>query len=177
MTTILLLLSVIIVLACGILYLSWLAAQKTESMDKLLARQTALLVKMQENFRSRNSIDAVAQNAEIIYQDLLQHISPIVQSAEIPARESEHHPLWRTLGGLVDEYSKNPYVLESLRRLIKLDGDMARGVDAFLARSEKLLRHLSACEPDGLLTSTFADGLLGQSMTILAQAKQLAQNN
>ncbi|MCL1785975.1 MAG: hypothetical protein FWG39_02385 [Alphaproteobacteria bacterium] len=176
MQTIILLLSVVIVLVCGILYLSWTGVRKTKNMEKLLARQTGLLAKMQENFRGRNSIDAIAQNAEIIYQDLLQHISPVARAAGTSLRESEQHQLWRTLGGIIDEYSKNPYVLETLRKLIKLDSDIARGADAFLARSEKLLRHLAASDPDGLLASTFADGLLGQTMTLLSQAKQLAQN-
>jgi len=177
MTIMLLLLSIIIILFCGIVYLSLANAQRIRKLEQLLARQTGLLSKMQENFQRRNSIDAIAQNAEIIYQDLLQHIMPIVKAAEIVPRESEQHSLWRTLGGLIDEYSRNPYVLENLRRLIKLDGDIARGADAFLGRSEKLLRHLAASDPDGLLAATFAEGLMGQTMTLLSQAKQLAQNN
>ncbi|MCL2758078.1 MAG: hypothetical protein FWE64_02020 [Alphaproteobacteria bacterium] len=176
MEIVILLLFVIIALAGAALFVGMTARGKITTLEKVVSRQTALLTKMQENFRARNASDACVQNAEIIYQDLLQHIAPIAKAVEIPPRESEQHPLWRTLGGLVDEYSRNPYVLESLRRLIKLDSDIARGTDTFLLRSERLLHHLATSDPDGLLAATFADGLLGQAMTLLSQARQLAQN-
>lgn len=161
--------------AIAILFVSAGIRRRVGTMERLLARQSGLLLKMRENFRARAASDTVAQNAEIIFQDLLQHVSPIVRAMEIAPRETEEHLLWRTLGGLADEYARNPYVLENLRRLIKLDGDVSRCADAFLVRAEKLLRYLAAGDPDGLLASTFAEGLLGQTMTLLSQAKQLAQ--
>ena len=80
------------------------------------------------------------------------------------------------MGGILDEYGKNPFVLEKLRRAIKLDSEVARSVDNYLTRAESLLRHLSSTEQDGLLSATFTDGLLGQSITFFGQAKQLAMS-
>ena len=150
---------------------------RTKKTEQMLAHQAAILSKMQGTFHARAATDAIASNAEIIYQDLLQHITPVAKALEAPKRSTSEHELWRTLGGIVDEYDKNPYVLEQLRRLIKLDQNIMRSVDSFLARSEHLLRHLVSADADGLLAATFADGLLGQTMTLLNQAKQLAQNN
>jgi len=151
--------------------------KRIRTLEQVAAHQSATLNKMFAATRARTAISTVAENAEIIYQDLLQHAGPIVRALEIPGRESDEHALWRALGGVLDEYNRNPFVLEQLRRLIKLDATVARAVDAFLARSEQLLRSLAATDPEGLLASTFADGLLGQAMTFLSQAKQLAQNN
>ena len=169
----------LVVLALTVISASFSArmSRRLNVMEQLLARQSGILAKLQGTLRARAVSDAVAQNTEIIFQDLLQHISPIAKAIEVAPRDTEEHPLWRTLGGLIDEYARNPFVLENLRRLVKLDSDIARSADAFLTRSEKLLRHLADNDPDGLLGSTFTDGLLGQAMTLLSQAKQLAQGN
>ena len=92
-------------------------------------------------------------------------------------RSTPEHPLWRALGGILDEYAKNPFVLEKLRRSIKLDSEVARNIDNYMHRADTFLQHLTTTEPDGLLSATFTDGLLGQSLTFFAQAKQLAANN
>ncbi|MCL2017867.1 MAG: hypothetical protein FWG80_03810 [Alphaproteobacteria bacterium] len=169
----------LIVLAVSMISLSVSAraSQRIKAMELLLARQSAVLVKTQGIYRARAAAEIIAQNADMLYQDLLQHILPITRALEIQPRDTAEHPLWQTLGGMVDEYAKNPYVLENLRKMIKLDPDTARSADAFLTRAEKLLRHLSDNDPDGLLASAFADGLLGQIVTLLFQAKQLAKDN
>ena len=46
-----------------------------------------------------------------------------------------------------------------------------------MRRADNFLHHLTTTEPDGLLSNTFTDGLLGQSLTFFAQAKQLATQN
>jgi hypothetical protein len=38
------------------------------------------------------------------------------------------------------------------------------------------LQYLTTTEPDGILATTFTDGLLGQSLTFFNQAQQLAEN-
>ena len=74
----------------------------------------------------------------------------------------------------MDEYAKNPFVLEKLRRCIKLNPDVSRNTDNYMNRADALLQHLTATDPDGILTATFTDGLLGQSLTFFAQARALA---
>ncbi len=142
-----------------------------------MADQYALISKMQAALRSRYATNAIAENSEIIYQDLLQHVIPIMRAADVSPRNSDEHPLWRALGGLMDEYGKNPFALEQLRRAIKLDGNVTRATDAFLIQAETLLKRLNDLDGNNLLGTAFADGLLGQTMTLLAQAKQLAKNS
>ena len=91
-------------------------------------------------------------------------------------RNTNEHPLWRALGGIMDEYSKNPFALEKLRRCIKLDTNIAHNVNNYISRANKLLQYLTTTDPDGILASTFTDGLLGQSLTFFNQAQQLAEN-
>ena len=67
--------------------------------------------------------------------------------------------------------------MEKLRRCIKLDAEVARSVDNYMSRADGFLQHLTTTEPDGILTSTFTDGLLGQSLTFFAQARALAAQN
>lgn len=134
------------------------------------------IVKLYTVLKNKLSTNAVAENAEIVYQDLLQNIVPIMRELEISPRTTDEHILWRHLGGIIDEYGKNPFVLEKLRRGIKLNPNIARNVDLFLAQANKLLAHLSETDSSGLLSATFTDGLLGQSITLFAQGKQLANN-
>lgn len=149
---------------------------KIKHQTKTLSHQYALMVKMQSILKSKYATNVVTENAEMIYQDLLQNLIPIMAAIDIMPRATAEHPLWRALGGILDEYAKNPFALEKLRRSIKLDSEVARSVDNYLNRAEGLLRHLSATEQDGLLSATFTDGLLGQSITFFGQAKQLAND-
>ena len=141
---------------------------------KTQEHQYALIVKMQSVLKNKSATNAVAENAEMIYQDLLQNLIPVMAAIDIMPRNTAEHALWRALGGIMDEYAKNPFALEKLRRAIKLDSEVARCIDNYMRRADNFLHHLTSTEPDGLLSSTFTDGLLGQSLTFFAQAKQLA---
>ena len=74
----------------------------------------------------------------------------------------------------MEKKKKNPFALEKLRRCRKLDAEIARNVDNYMTRADSFLHHLTTTEPEGILAATFTDGLLGQSLTFFAQAKQLA---
>lgn len=144
------------------------------ALEKNAGFQYNLIVKIQSLLKSKSATNAVAENAEMIYQDLLQNLIPILAALDIMPRNTSEHPLWRTLGGLIDEYAKNPFVMEKLRRAIKLDSEVKRNVTNYMNRADNLLKHLSESEPDGILTKTFINGLLGQSLTFFTQAYQLA---
>ncbi len=164
----------IIALTVGIgIYIYKLNTRMT-SITRTLEHQYNLIIKIQSTLKTKYATNAIAENAEMIYQDLLQSLIPIMAAIDIMPRNTPEHPLWRALGGIMDEYAKNPFALEKLRRSIKLDSEIARNVDNFMHRADSFLHHLTTTEPDGLLASTFTDGLLGQSLTFFAQAKQLA---
>lgn len=146
-------------------------------LNKTLEHQYNLLVKIQSVLKNKSATNAVAENAEMIYQDLLQNLIPVMAAIDIMPRNTPEHALWRALGGIMDEYAKNPFALEKLRRAIKLDSEVARSIDNYIRRADNFLHHLTTTEPDGLLSNTFTDGLLGQSLTFFAQAKQLATQN
>ncbi len=152
-------------------------SSKIKVLEKTLTHQYALMVKIQSVLKSKYATNVVTENAEMIYQDLLQNLIPVMASIDIMPRSTSEHPLWRALGGIMDEYAKNPFALEKLRRAIKLDSEVARSVDNYLRRADGFLTHLNASEPDGILSATFTDGLLGQSLTFFEQAKQLAMQD
>ena len=132
------------------------------------------MVKIQSILKNKSATNAIAENAEIIYQDLLNNLIPVSAALDIMPRNTSEHPLWRTLGGMLDEYAKNPFVMEKLRRAIKLDSEIKRCVTNYMTHADNLLKHLNSTEPDGILTSTFINGLLGQSLTFFTQAYNLA---
>lgn len=142
--------------------------------NKTMAQTYGLVAKMQTTLKSKSATNAVAENAEMIYQDLLQSLIPVMAAIDVMPRATSEHPLWRALGGIMDEYAKNPFTLEKLRRAIKLNAEVARSIEKYIARADRLLAHLATSEPDGILAATFTDGLLGQSMTFFAQARSLA---
>ena len=144
------------------------------NINKTLEFQYNLIVKMQSVLKNKSATNAVAENAEMIYQDLLQNLIPIMAAINIMPRNTNEHPLWRALGGIMDEYAKNPFALEKLRRAIKNDAEVSRNINNYIARADGLLQHLTKTEPDGMLAATFTDGLLGQSLTFFAQANALA---
>ncbi len=147
-------------------------------ITKTLEHQYNLISKIQSTLKNKYATNAIAEHAEMIYQDLLQTLIPIMAAIDVMPRNTSEHPLWRALGGIMDEYAKNPFTLEKLRRCIKLDSEVARNIDNFMNRANNFLCHLTNTEPDGILSTTFTDGLLGQSLTFFTQAKQLAiQNN
>lgn len=164
----------VIVLQLGILYLLYTTNSRVREITKTLTHQYNLIVKIQSVLKNKSATNAVAENAEMIYQDLLQNLIPIMAAIDVMPRNTNEHPLWRALGGIMDEYAKNPFALEKLRRCIKLDTEVARSVDNYMNRADGFLNHLTTTDPDGILAATFTDGLLGQSLTFFAQAKQLA---
>jgi hypothetical protein len=147
---------------------------RLRDITKTLAHQYSLLVKMQTVLKSKYATNVVTENAEMIYQDLLQNLIPIMAAIDIMPRQTAEHPLWRALGGIMDEYAKNPFTLEKLRRAIKLDAEVARAADNYINRADGFLNHLTATEPNGILSATFTDGLLGQSLSFFNQARTLA---
>ena len=149
---------------------------KISDITKTLTFQYNLIAKIQSELKNKTATNAVAENAEIIYQDLLQNLIPIMAAINVMPRNTNEHPLWRALGGIMDEYSKNPFALEKLRRCIKLDSSIAHNVTNYITGANRLLQYLTTTEPDGILTTTFTDGLLGQSLTFFSQAQQLAEN-
>lgn len=149
---------------------------KITDITKTLTYQYNLITKIQSVLKNKNATNAVAENAEIIYQDLLQNLIPVMAAIDAMPRNTNEHPLWRALGGIMDEYSRNPFALEKLRRCIKLDSNISHNVNNYISRANKLLQYLTTTEPDGILASTFTDGLLGQSVTFFSQAQQLAEN-
>ncbi|MBP5363789.1 MAG: hypothetical protein J6Y49_00350 [Alphaproteobacteria bacterium] len=166
--------SLVLILAIIITVVVFRTNARIQNINKTLEYQYNLIVKMQSVLKTKSATNAVAENAEMIYQDLLQNLIPIMAAISVMPRNTTEHPLWRALGGIMDEYAKNPFALEKLRRAIKLDADIARNVENYISRADRLLRHLNNTEPDGILATTFTDGLLGQSLTFFAQAQTLA---
>lgn len=173
-TIFLIILGILMLITGTMLFLIININRRIGTLEKNTGFQYNILVKIQNLLKSKSATNAVAENAEMIYQDLLQNLIPILAALDIMPRNTNEHPLWRTLGGLIDEYAKNPFVMEKLRRAIKLDTEVKRNVSNYMNRADNLLQHLAESEPDGILTKTFINGLLGQSLTFFTQAYQLA---
>lgn len=176
--TVLLVLVIICTLACLCSVLFTISANKNiRQINKTQTYQYNLMVKIQNILKNKFSVSETADKAEIIYQDLLQDLIPIMAAIDVMPRTTSEHPLWRALGGIMDEYAKNPFVLEKLRRAIKLDSNIAHNVVHYLNRANKFLQHMASTDTDGILSTTFTDGLLGQSLTFFAQAQTLASTD
>ena len=171
--------TIILCTVCSIISLFLLInfRKHIREITKTLTYQYNLVVKIQNVLKNKSSINETTDKAEIIYQDLLQDLIPIMAAIDIMPRTTSEHPLWRALGGIMDEYAKNPFVLEKLRRTIKLDSNIAHNVGHYLNRANMFLQHMSATDTDGILSTTFTDGLLGQSLTFFAQAQALASTD
>ena len=176
MTNTIILILVIICTLCSLCSVLFIvsANKNIRNITKTLTYQYNLLVKIQNVLKNKFSINETTDKAEIIYQDLLQDLIPIMAAMDVMPRNSSEHPLWRALGGIMDEYAKNPFVLEKLRRAIKLDSNIAHNVSHYLNRANMFLQHMASTDTDGILSTTFTDGLLGQSLTFFAQAQALA---
>ena len=148
--------------------------KKVALMTKTVKQQTDLLVSIRNVLKNKIAVNETADKAEIIYQDLLQDLIPVMAAIDVMPRTTAEHPLWKALGGIMDEYAKNPFVLEKLRRAIKLDSNIARSINHYLNRANMFLQHMANTDKDGILSTTFTDGLLGQSLTFFAQAQALA---
>jgi len=79
---------------------------KINDIVKTLTFQYNLLVKIQSVLKNKNATNAVAENAEIIYQDLLQNLIPIMAAIDVMPRNTNEHPLWRALGGIMTNMQK-----------------------------------------------------------------------
>ena len=148
--------------------------KKIRTLSKNATLQYNLLMKIQQILKNKFSVGETTDKAEIIYQDLLQDLIPIMATIDVMPRSTSEHPLWRALGGIMDEYAKNPFVMEKLRRAIKLDANIAHNISHYLNRANQFLQHMANTDTDGILSTTFTDGLLGQSLTFFAQAQTLA---
>jgi len=158
---------------CSILFMI-IINKKIHKQSKSLTLQYNMLVKIQQIMKNKFSVGETTDKAEIIYQDLLQDLIPVMAAIDVMPRTTSEHPLWRALGGIMDEYAKNPFVLEKLRRAIKLDVNIAHNISHYLNRANQFLQHMANTDTDGILSTTFTDGLLGQSLTFFAQAQTLA---
>ena len=175
---ILLILIAVCVLSCLCAIFFMINTNKSiKNITKTLSYQYNLMVKIQTVLKNKFSVNETTDKAEIIYQDLLQDLIPIMATMDVMPRTTSEHPLWRALGGIMDEYAKNPFVLEKLRRAIKLDSNIAHNVSHYLNRANMFLQHMAATDTDGILSTTFTDGLLGQSLTFFAQAQALANTD
>lgn len=154
-----------------------LLIKNMKTVSKLLTYQHGLLAKIQNMLKNNSSINETTEKSEIIYQDLLQNLIPIMAAINVMPRSTSEHPLWRALGGIMDEYANNPFVLEKLRRAIKLDANIARNVSNYLNRANAFLQHIASNDSDGIIATTFTDGSLGQSLTFFAQAQALANTD
>ena len=159
------------------LFLAISTNKNVREISKTLTFQYNLIVKLQNLLKNKMTVNDTTDKAEIIYQDLLQDLIPIMATIDIMPRTTSEHPLWRALGGIMDEYAKNPFVLEKLRRAIKLDTNISHNVSHYLNRANMFLQHISSTDTDGILSTTFTDGLLGQSLTFFAQAQALASTD
>ncbi len=158
----------------GLILFAIITNKKIRILSKNATLQYNLLVKIQQVLKNKFSVSESTDKAEIIYQDLLQDLIPIMAAIDVMPRNTSEHPLWRALGGIMDEYAKNPFVLEKLRRAIKLDVNIAHNISHYLNRANQFLQHMANSDTDGILSTTFTDGLLGQSLTFFAQAQTLA---
>ncbi len=177
--TIIILIFLSILILFGIANILYLKAvhTKTQSLYKALAYQQTVLVNIKGTLNTKHATNVITENSEMIYQDLLQNMIPIMASLDIMPRATSEHSLWRSVGGMLDEYAKNPYTLEKLRRAIKRDTDVASSVNKYINRANSFLSHLQAVEPDGILTSTFTNGILGQSIKFFEHAKEMASQD
>ena len=176
-TLILILLSASILSGLVAILISVITNRKIHNISKTISLQYNLLVKIQNVLKNRMSVNETTDKAEIIYQDLLQNLIPIMAAIDVMPRTTSEHPLWRALGGIMDEYAKNPFILEKLRRAIKLDSNISHNVGHYLNRANLFLQHMASTDTDGILSTTFTDGLLGQSLTFFAQAQALANTD
>lgn len=176
-TLITILIAICVLCSLAAIFLTLSANKDIKNINKTLTYQYNLMVKIQTILKNKFSVNETTDKAEIIYQDLLQDLIPIMATIDVMPRTTSEHPLWRALGGIMDEYAKNPFVLEKLRRAIKLDSNIAHNVGHYLNRANLFLQHMSATDTDGILSTTFTDGLLGQSLTFFAQAQALANTD
>lgn len=164
----------IILLLIAILGAAEKISKRAENANAVANANTAALREIAKTLATYNQQDSFIKNLDIVYQELSHHLTPILRILEIQPRQTFEHNIWRMTGGLIDAKDANPFVLEQLRRNIKLDSEFATNVDAFLIKAQHMLERISALDPDGILGAAFSDGLLGQSINVLSAARQMA---
>lgn len=151
---------------------------KFKRIEILFSNQQKILRLIYSEIKNKANNDSLIENSELIYQNLLENIIPLMASIDVMPREStEEHPLWRSLGSIMDSYAQNPFTLEKIRRAIKLDSNVAQNIESYIEHTNKFLQELEDLKKDGILSMSLKNGLLGKSLILFEQARQLAEND
>jgi len=151
---------------------------KFKRIEILFSNQQKILRLIYSEIKNKANNDSLIENSELIYQNLLENIIPLMASIDVMPREStEEHPLWRSLGAIMDSYAQNPFTLEKIRRAIKLDSNVAQNIESYIEHTNKFLQELEDLKKDGILSMSLKNGLLGKSLILFEQARQLAEND
>jgi hypothetical protein len=142
--------------------------------NKIAITNASTLKNISRTLEQYNQQDSFINNLDIVYQELAHHLEHIAKAIKVAPRNTFEHNLWRLAGGIIDAKDTNPFVLEQLRRSIKLDEEFRKHTDAFLWRAQKTLERIAGLDQDGILEAAFSEGLMGQTITILSAARQMA---
>lgn len=149
---------------------------KFKKIEILFSNQQKILKRMYFEIKNKANSDSLIENSELVYQNLLQNLIPLMASIDVMPRETqEEHPLWRSLGAIMDSYAQNPFTLEKIRRAIKLDSNVAQNIESYIEHTNKFLQELEELKKDGILSVSLKNGLLGKSLVLFEQARQLAE--
>lgn len=149
------------------------------SLRALSKNHTDTLISMSKafiEFKNQASCDSFMNKLDFIYDNLLQHLICITEPLNIVPRKTNENPLWQLSGGLVDAVNKNPNIHEQIRKQIKWNESYASHIDSFLDVSQRLIEKLCEYDRDGLVSKAFNEGLMGQVIGVITQAKFLAQD-
>ena len=80
--------SLILILATIITVVVFRTNARIQNINKTLEYQYNLIVKMQSVLKTKSATNAVAENAEMIYQDLLQNLIPIMAAISVMPRNT-----------------------------------------------------------------------------------------
>ena len=83
----------LVILNVGLLCFMLIINRRVREATKTLTHQYNLIVKIQSILKNKSATNAVAENAEMIYQDLLQNLIPIIAAMNIMQRINSEHPL------------------------------------------------------------------------------------
>ncbi len=101
-TILFILLGIVVALAITVTIIGILAHRRLGTIERNISYQYNLIVKIQSILKSKSATNAVAEHAEMIYQDLLQNLIPILAALDIMPRNTSEHPLWRTVEGSME---------------------------------------------------------------------------
>ena len=173
-----LMVTVLISLFIATTVIVFILENRFNKINSIFKNQQLILKRIYQEIKTKTKSDAIIENSELFYQNLLQNLIPLMASIDVMPRESsEEHPLWRSLGAIMDNYAQNPFTLEKIRRAIKLDSNVAQNIETYIEHTNKFLQELEELKKDGILAISLKDGLLGKSLILFEQARQLAQEN